>query len=82
MPGLWVSLVRIDGDQWVTESQDPLWGSPDSGMRGNDSVGAELSDLPFGYPSAAPTPDNALLLVFWCRENCLGTIRWTRLHLD
>lgn len=79
VPGLWISLVRTEKDRWVTESQDVLWGSADSGMLGADSIGSELSSLPFGYPSLVPRPDGDLLLVFWCREDCLNNIRWMRL---
>ncbi|MGH7921215.1 MAG: sialidase family protein [Candidatus Dormibacteraceae bacterium] len=82
VPGLWISLVRIEGERWRTESQDPLWGGADSGMPGADSVGAELSSLPFGYPSLVPRPEGDLLLLFWCREDCVNNIRWMRLAVD
>jgi hypothetical protein len=72
-------VVRIEGERWVTESQDALWGNPDSGMLGADSIGAELSSLPFGYPTLVPRRDGGLLLVFWCREDCISNIRWMRL---
>lgn len=79
VPGLWISLVRIEEDRWITEGRDPLWGGADSGMQGSDSIGAELSALAFGYPSLVPRPDGDLLLVFWCREDCINNIRWMRL---
>lgn len=80
LPGLWISLIHIEGERWVTETQDPLWGHPDSGMLGADSIGSELSSLPFGYPSLCPRPDGDLLLLFWCREDCINGIRWMRLR--
>lgn len=80
-PGLWISVVRIEGDRWVTESEDVLWGHAASGMVGDDSIGAELSALPFGYPSLMLRPDGDLLLVFWCREDCITNIRWMRLAI-
>lgn len=80
LPGLWIALVRVEGEAWITESQNPLWGHPDSGMRGTDSIGAELSALPFGYPSLVARPGGDLLLVFWCREDCINNIRWMRLR--
>ncbi len=81
-PGLWASLARIEGDDWINIAETPLWQGAISGMTGTDSPGVELSDLKFGYPSLLPLPSGDILIVFWCCENCINNVRWLRLRVD
>jgi hypothetical protein len=78
-PGLWANLVRIDGEDWVNLAEAAVWRGPASGMKGEGSASDELSALRFGFPSMVQLPGGDVLAVFWCREDCLHTIRWVRL---
>jgi hypothetical protein len=80
-PGLWTAVVRIDGDQWITLENRPIWQGATSGMEGNQATGEELSELRFGYPSMVELPDGDVLAVFWCMEDYVQNIRWMRLNV-
>ena len=75
-PGLWASLVRIDGDDWINLEEIPIWQGAVSGMSGARSSGDELGALKFGYPSMVQLPNGNVLAVYWCVEDCLHIIRW------
>lgn len=78
-PGLWANLVRIDGDDWVNLAEVPIWQGPSSGMKGERSASDELSALKFGFPSIVQLPGGDVLALFWCVEECIHIIRWSRL---
>jgi hypothetical protein len=83
-PGLWATRARIDGGDWVNETDLPLWGAglASSGMAGQAGTYDELSDLHFGYPSLHPRPDGDVLAAFWCLEGWTCNIRWIRIGKD
>ena len=78
-PGLWGTTARIEGDGWVNLETAPLWQGALSGMTGSMDTGSELVALQFGYPSMVVEPSGAVLLAFWCREDCIVNIRWLRI---
>jgi hypothetical protein len=80
-PGLWASVVRVEGDEWANVAEAPVWCGPASGMRGERASGDELSALKFGFPSMVQLPGGDVLAVFWCVEECVHNIRWARLRL-
>lgn len=80
-PGLWATLVRLDGDKWSNLGDAPLWQGAESGMSGRSNSGEELSLLKFGYPSARQISSHEILLLFWCQEECITNIRWLRLQI-
>ena len=80
-PGLWATLARLQGDRWINLSQVPLWQGGSPGMSGKAAVADELSALQFGYPSIRQISSERVLLLFWCQEDCVTLIRWTRLLL-
>lgn len=84
VPGLWATAIEIDDDgDWHSDPPDPLWQGAASGMRGEaGSVGEDLSALLFGYPNPQIRADGDVMLVFWCRENCVGEIRCMRLAVS
>ena len=84
VPGLWATTAQIDAEgRWHSDAPDPLWQGAASGMRGEaGSVGEDLSALMFGYPNLQLRVDGDAMLAFWCREDCLGGIRWMRLELS
>jgi hypothetical protein len=82
-PGLWAATIEIDpSGRWTNAAPDPLWQAA-SGMRGEaGSVGRDLSALAFGYPNLQLRADGDVMVAFWCREDCVGGIRWMRLALS
>lgn len=81
-PGLWASVVRIEGHKWVNLEAVPLWQGADSGMTGQGNTSDELSGLKFGYPSMDQLPDGDVFAVFWCLEDGIHNIRWLRIRLS
>jgi hypothetical protein len=81
-PGLWASVARIEGDQWVNLEEAPLWQGAESRMYGRRSPADELSALKFGFPQPHNLPDGTVMVVFWCREDCVHNIRWLRMAVD
>ncbi len=76
--GMWACLLERDGAGWRHGEELCVWsggGTPSVAP----SIGDELSALRCGYPSIA-VGDDAALVVFWCREDCRGVIRWVRLE--
>jgi hypothetical protein len=80
-PGLWAELARIEGDDWVRQEELLIWQGAPSGMKGQAASGEELSQLKFGYPSMVQLPDGDVLALFWCLEDCIHNIRWTRIRV-
>ena len=80
-PGLWATLARIDGEQWVTLAEIPVWQGTSSGMHGHLPSSDELSALKFGFPSMVQRPDGEVFAVFWCVEDSLHVVRWARLRI-
>ena len=83
IPGLWATVARLDGNQWVNESEVPIWGASTSGLTG---LSANMSDnftvLRFGAPCISPVDDTTFLITFWCYEDCVSVIRWYRLQVS
>jgi hypothetical protein len=82
-PGLWASLSHLEGDRWVNDAWEPLWGarSPRLVDRSGDTV-KDFQALRFGAPCITRLGDGALLVAFWCYEDCISNIRWFRLQVD
>lgn len=81
-PGLWATLVEIQGDDWRTLEELPLWQGVESGMHGRGSSSDELSALKFGFPSFVQLPSGDVLAVFWCVEDGLHIVRRVHLRVD
>lgn len=77
-PGLWACVSRLEGDQWVNEGQQPLWGQ--RGGQGTTSTGENMVEnfntLKFGAPSLTRLPDGRVFCAFWCYEEMISIIRW------
>jgi hypothetical protein len=80
-PGLWANLSRMDGDTWINLAETPLWQGAASGMIGRPGAD-DLSSLKFGFPSMVVCPNEEVLAVFWCCEDCIHNIRWLRIRVD
>lgn len=80
--GLWATLARLDGDEWVNIETVRLWAGQSSGMAGDATPGAELAQLKFGFPQMLLEPDGTVLLVFWCEEDGIKNVRWLRIGAE
>ena len=81
-PGLWANVARIDGEDWVNLEETRLWHRAESRMFGDRSAADELSSLQFGFPQPHLLPDRNVMVVFWCREDCIHNIRWLRIAVE
>ena len=80
--GLWANLSRLEGDEWVNESCEPLWGARAGGLTGSsDSMVENFQVLRFGAPCLTQLADGAVLAAFWCYEDCVSNIRWFELRI-
>ena len=81
--GLWANLSRIDGDEWINESCEPLWGAEAAGLTSSsDNMAQNFNVLRFGAPCITPLPDGTLFVAFWCYEDCVSNIRWFKLRVQ
>lgn len=80
-PGLWANVVEIRGDHWINIAESPIWEGTASGMHGQQRAADELSNLKFGFPHMVQLPDGDIMAVFWCLENEVRNIRWTRIKI-
>lgn len=81
-PGLWAAYAHLDGDDWVTETQLPLWGQAARGdgyVVGGENLSQGFARLRFGLPAGLVLPDGEVFVAFWCVEDCVSVIRWFRL---
>jgi sialidase-1 len=81
-PGLWGTVARLEGNQWINLSEVSLWQGAATGMQGQGSSAQELSALKFGSPSIKQLPTGEILVLFWCQENCVTGIRWIRVRIE
>ncbi len=79
-PGLWANISRIEGERWVNESSEPLWGHDAANLTGNNRNMVHFFNvLKFGAPSVVRSPDGKIFIAFWAVENCTSVIRWFKL---
>jgi len=83
-PGLWAAVARLDGDRWVNEGQQPLWGhqSANGQTERKENMVETFHGLKFGAPSVVWLPDGAAFVAFWCYEQNVSVIRWFRFAVD
>lgn len=81
-PGLWGSVVHVEGNAWKQVAEAPLWQGPRTGIVGAGPAAEELSNLKLGFPSSVQLPNGDVYVVFWCVESCLHIIRWVRLRIS
>ena len=80
--GLWANLSHIEGDEWVNEACEPLWGARASDLTGaSESMAENFQVLRFGAPCLTQLADGAVLAAFWCYEDCVSNIRWFELRI-
>ncbi len=80
-PGLWAAEASLAGGEWHTERQTPLWGAPSLFTgRPADGMVEKFNVLRFGAPCLVGLEDGAVLVAFWCVEECVSNIRWVRVR--
>ena len=80
-PGLWAQVARLKGEYWLGLETLPVWQGAGNAMRGRGHASDELSSLRCGYPSLVEVSPGNVLVVFWCLEEGLHVIRWSRLRI-
>jgi len=82
-PGLWANISRIDGNDWINEYEQPLWGyEPDKMVSKDSNMVKNFNVLRFGAPSIIRLLDGTLFLAVWAVEECVGDIRWFKLKVE
>jgi len=75
-PGLWANISRLDGDRWVNEADQALWGHQAVGLTSStQNMAHNFNVLRFGAPCLARLADGHVLVAFWCYEDCVSVIR-------
>jgi len=81
--GLWANVSRLEGDEWINESCEPLWGAGAADLtETSESMVPNFHVLRFGAPCITGLPDGTILVSFWCYEECVGLVRWFKLNVD
>lgn len=81
--GLWGQLAHLEGDRWVNDGSEPLWGAEASGLTGSTrNMAQNFNVLRFGAPCVTGLPDGTMFVAFWCYEGCVSNIRWFQLRVD
>lgn len=81
-PGLWANISRIEGEDWVNECEQPIWGYDPEKMISKDSnMVKNFNVLRFGAPSMVRLQDGTLFVAVWAVEDCVSNIRWFKLKV-
>lgn len=76
-PGLWANISHLDGDDWVNDSCQVLWGDQMLGLTTTEKdMARNFNVLRFGAPCICRLPDGKIFVAFWCYEDCISVIRW------
>lgn len=83
-PGLWVTISRLEGGDWVNIEHFPIWGTPELKVTKQESgkMVEEFQNLKFGAPCLLKESDSSILVYFWCYEANISNIRWIRMELS
>jgi len=77
-PGLWANVSHLEGDRWVNDGCQPLWGhrSPEGTTTLEETMVETFHGLKFGAPSVIHLADGTVFAAFWCYEQNVSIIRW------
>ena len=82
-PGLWMTIVRIEGDSWKNEKEIPLWGAQELNLTDKSgNMVQDFNELRFGAPCITILPDKTVYIAFWCYEKMVSNIRWFKLDIN
>jgi sialidase-1 len=82
-PGLWATIARLEGDDWINGPSQPLWGfrGPDGHTAREDNMVETFHGLKFGAPAITSLADGSIYVTFWCYEQNISVIRWFNFHV-
>ncbi len=81
-PGLWANVSHMEGDRWMNEFQEPLWGHSTGGLtKHTDNMAENFRKLRFGAPSLTRQNDGTIFAAFWCCEDYVCHVRWFTLSI-
>jgi sialidase-1 len=77
-PGLWAVASHLEGDRWVNDGYQPLWGhrTTEGQTAMEENMVETFHGLKFGAPWAIRLPNGNVFVVFWCYEENVSVIRW------
>ena len=82
-PGLWGNLSSLQGDQWINETQAPIWGHETAGLVSTErNMVTNFTRLRFGAPCMTPLPNGDIFMAFWCFEDYVLLVRWYTLRVE
>lgn len=78
--GLWITISRLENDEWIDEDEFPIWGSQEKSLtHQSDNMVHDFNELKFGAPCITLLPGNVVYIAFWCYEKLGSNIRWYKL---
>ena len=80
-PGLWLNLSRIEGDKWINQAEQPLWGHEGFITGLGETLAKRFQTLRFGAPCVTPLEKGEFFVSFWCYEDCVSMNRWFKFTL-
>jgi hypothetical protein len=81
-PGLWAHLLHLEGEKWVNDTEQPLWGHQAAGLTGtSQNMVQNFNVLRFGAPCITRLADGTIYTAFWCYEDCVSNIRWFKFRV-
>ena len=82
-PGLWANVSRIEGDRWINEDTESLWGHLVEGLTATrENMTYNFNVLRFGAPCITKLPDETIFVAFWGYEDCVSNIRWFKFIIE
>ncbi len=83
VPGLWANFSTLDGDTWINEAAEPLWGHHTFGLTSTtENMAHNFNVLRFGAPCVTRLPDGSRYVAFWCYEDSVSNIRWIKFKVS
>ena len=82
-PGLWANVSHLEGDRWVNDGCQPLWGhrSPEGQTKLEEQMVDTFHGLKFGAPSVISLANGSVFVAFWCYEQNVSIIRWFKFDI-
>ena len=72
-PGLWGAVSTIEGDQWVNQENQLLWGGHKA-SGDSESIRDHFATLRFGAPWILRLPGGTIFIAFWAVEDGVAQI--------
>lgn len=81
-PGLWANISHLENNEWINDSELPLWGNQSQGLVStSENMSHNFTALKFGAPSICRLENGDYFVAFWCYEEMQSVIRWFKLKI-